>query len=91
MKQPKITIKDTKRKGGKGYKVATLAKNSEPLQDARGQVFDTPLAVYRHIKAMQGAYKSTVAIDELNIIDLTADQTFVKKGWAKSGLTTKTK
>ncbi len=91
MKQSKITIKDAKRKGGKGYKLASIAKNGEPLEDPRGQVFNSPNAVKVHILAMMKLYKSVVPIDSLNIIDLTKDQTFVKKGWAKSGLTPKSK
>lgn len=91
MKQSKITIKDAKRKGGKGYKLASIAKNGEPLEDPRGQVFDTPAGVKKHIEAMMDLYQSTyVSVESLanlgRIIDLTKDQTFVKKGWAKTGI-----
>lgn len=87
MKQPKITIKDAKRKGGKGYRVQSVAKNGEVLQSS--QVLDTPKNVQKHMAAMHECWKSQLVGP--SIIDLTKDQTFVKKGWAKSGLTNKVK
>ncbi len=82
MKQPKITIKDAKRKGGKGYRVQSVAKNGEVLQSS--QVLDTVANVRKHIEAMKDCWWSDSTV--IQIHDLTKDQTFVKKGWAKTGI-----
>lgn len=88
MKQPKIIIKDAKRKGEKGYRVQSVAKNGEVLQSS--QVLDTLANVRKHVEAMSRCWDSFVVAvtnsDKRNFIDFTKDQTFVKKGWAKTGL-----
>lgn len=86
MKQSKITIKDAKRKGGKGYRVQSVAKNGEVLQSS--QVLDTVANVKKNINAMLQVYRSEyTSIENIyNVFDLTKDQTFWKKGIAELGI-----
>ena len=81
MKQSTIQIHDARRKGGKGYRVKSVAKNGEILQSS--EVLESENAVIKNIKSMTVLWSSLEILQMLNIIDHTKTQIFVKKGWAK--------
>ena len=95
MKQSTIQIHDARRKGGKGYRVKSVAKNGEILQSS--EVLESEKAVNKHILAMSVCWDSHCAgssnynlpnkenpLEGRVMSDYTKTQVFVKKGWAKA-------
>jgi hypothetical protein len=83
MKQSTIQIHDARRKGGKGYRVKSVAKNGEILQVS--QVLDTVANVKKHVNAMYECWKTGAFTPPIIRLDFTTSQVFTKKGWAKEG------
>jgi hypothetical protein len=81
MKQSTIQIHDARRKGGKGYRVKSVAKNGEILQVS--EVLESENAVKKNILAMEVLFNAgPMSIEQMR--DHTKTQIFVKKGWAKA-------
>jgi uncharacterized protein YegP (UPF0339 family) len=95
MKQSTIQIHDARRKGGKGYRVRSVAKNGEILQSS--EVLESENAVKKNIEATSRCYDAftwklpcdNLDVDNRKILDFTTSQVFAKKGWAKEGKKTK--
>ncbi len=93
-KQPSIQICDAKLKGASGYRVKSVGKNGEPLQNS--EILESVKAVKIHVSAMLQCWniwdwKDLKNSYPSNVFDHTRLQVFAKKNFGNPAPTDKLK